>query len=204
MTTNQRTELEDKANSLAAEGKYSDAGDTYVRAGFEEAGQWFGSSSWGQELRMLYKACLCYRLADHNRQCRFTAKFGILLAEEYAARAERKPSPSHPPDKAERGVWYEFIGDLRLIADFDGVTEAYDRAKEIYKEVGDPLADFAEGPVMVVQAIFSTTVLIAGEEYDLISNSAQGRLTDWVEYKQEQLPKLIESILSSGEWHQPE
>lgn len=203
MTTDRRTELADEATALAVESKFGDAGDTYVRASFEEAGAWFGASSWGQELRMLYKACLCYRLADQPRQCRFTATLGIQIAEEYAARIDQTEKPTHPPDRAEHGVWYEFVGDFRLVAGFEGVDDAYDQAKEVYTEAGDPFAQFAEGPIMVVQAIFSTTVLVAGADHELITDSTSGRLTDWVEYKREHLPELIDDTVTSGEWHEP-
>ncbi|MFC7079224.1 hypothetical protein [Halorussus caseinilyticus] len=122
MTTNRRSELEEEATSLAKDRRFGVAGDTYVQASFEEAGQWFGSASWAMELRMLFKACLCYRLADQNRQCRFAAQLGIQLAEEYAARMRERPEPTHPPDQAERGVWHEFIGDFRLVAGLEGAT----------------------------------------------------------------------------------
>lgn len=204
MTTDRRTDLDDDANALASEGKFSEAGDTYVRAGFEEAGEWFGASSWGQELRMLYKACLCYRLADQPRQYHFAATLGIRLAEEYAARADERPEPSHPPDKAERGVWHEFVGDFRLVASLDDANTAYDQAKDHYRAAGDPFADFGEGPIGVAQAVFSTTVLVAGADYDLITDSTQGCLTDWVDYKRAHLPDLIDSLVASGVWHKPE
>lgn len=204
MTTDRRADLDDDANALASEGKFSDAGDTYVQAGFEEAGEWFGASSWGQELRMLYKACLCYRLADQSRQCRFAATLGIRLAEEYATRADERPEPSHPPDKAEQGVWHEFVGDFRLVAGLDDVSTAYDRAKDHYRAAGDPFADFGEGPIGVAQAVFSTTVLVAGADHDLITDSTQGRLTDWVDYKRVHLPDLIDGLVASGVWHKQE
>lgn len=204
MATDRRTDLDDDGNALASEGKFSDAGDIYVQAGFEEAGEWFGASSWGQELRMLYKACLCYRLADQPRQCHFAATLGICLAEEYAARADEQSEPSHPPDKAERGVWHEFVGDFRLVAGLDDASTAYDRAKDHYRAAGDPFADFGEGPIGVAQAVFSTTVLVAGADYDLITDSTQGRLTDWVDYKRTHLPDLIDGIVDSGVWHEPE
>lgn len=200
MTTNRRRELEVEAESLIQEKEYIAAGDIYVQASFEEAGEWFGSPTWAIELRMLFKACLCYRLAGQNRQYRFAAQLGIQLAEEYKTRIEKQPEPSHPLDQAERGVWDEFVGDFRLIADFGEYNKAYDTAKSIYREVGNPRADFAEGPIMSVQAIFSTAVLVAGADNDYIVESTQGRLTDWVDYKQEHLPELIEIIESSGEW----
>lgn len=204
MTTDRRTDLDDEASSLASEGNFSDAGDTYARAAFEEAGEWFGTSSWGQELRMLYKACLCYRLADQRRQCRFAATHGIRLAEEYAARADERSEPSHPPDKAERGVWHEFVGDLQLVAGLDDADKAYDQAKDHYRAAGDPFANFGEGPIGVAQAVFSTTVIVAGADYDLITDSTQGRLTDWVDYKRTHLPELIDCLVASEVWHEPE
>ena len=203
MTTIQRTNLENEASFLAADSEFGAAADMYVRASFEELGESFGAASWAMELRVLFKACLCYRLADQARQCRFVARLGIGLAEEYAERRREKPEPSHPPDQAERGVWDEFVGDFRLVAGFDGVADAYDSAMSIYKEVGDPDAHYAEGPIMSVQGIFSTVVLVAGADDEHITNSTEGKLTDWVEYKRNHMESLIENIVASGEWKLP-
>ncbi|MFC7079223.1 hypothetical protein [Halorussus caseinilyticus] len=57
---------------------------------------------------------------------------------------------------------------------------------------------------MSVQAIFSTTVLAAGENEELITKSTQGKLVDWLEYKRENLPELIDNVVSSDEWNLPE
>lgn len=203
MTVERRRELADEADSLAVEGEFGEAADTYVRAGFEEAGTFFGKSSHAIELRMLYKGCLCYRLAGQKRQYRSIARIGIEFSEEYAARMKAKPEPSHPPDRARSGVWHEFVGDFRLVGKLGDAGEAYDRAKEIYQEVGDPSADFVEGPIKSSQAIFGDTVLHAGEDDELIDESRQRKLTEWVEYKREHLPELIDSIVSSGTWHDP-
>lgn len=204
MTVDRRRELEDKAHTLAVNGSFREAADTYVRAAFEEAGQFFGLSSRGIELRMLYKACLCYRLTEQERPSRFIASFAIGLAREYAARTEEKPTPSHSSDSAERGVWYEFIGDIQVVAGLNDGIEAYDRAKTIYREAGDPRASFGEGPIRSVQAIFDDMALHADADEELVIDATQGRLTDWVDYKQEHLPKLINIILSSREWYGPE
>ncbi|WP_410766472.1 hypothetical protein [Haloferax sp. DFSO60] len=204
MTSGHRWELEEEATALAREGDFGSAGDTFVKASFEEAGDWFGSNSWAMELRILFKACLCYRLAKQSRQCEFAAWLGIDLAEEYAERAEAPPTPSHPPDRAQRGAWHEFVGDFRLIAGLDGVTDAYEQAKDRYEQAGNPTAHYAEGPIMSSQATFSTVVLVADVDYNYIRESTQGQLTDWVEYKQEYIGQFIDQIIASGEWKLPE
>ncbi|WP_135827262.1 hypothetical protein [Halorussus ruber] len=201
MTVDSRRELEDKAHSLAMDGSFSEAADNYVRAGFEEAGQFFGLSSRGIELRMFFKACLCYRLAEQERQCRFVADFAIDLAKEYATRVEEKTPDSQFPNNPEQGVWYDFIGDFEQVAGFGDGTKAYNRAKKVYSETGDPFASFGEGPIRSVQAIFDDLVFHTNSDPDLVAESTQGRLTDWIEYKQERLPKLVQDLMTSKKWH---
>lgn len=203
MTVDCRRELADKAHKLALNGKFSEAGDIYVQAGFEETGQFFGLSSRGIELRMFFKACLCYRLAGEENRCKFVANFAIVLAEEYIARAKERPKPSQSFDRVKQGAWHEFIADFQRIAGFADSSEAYNRAKAIYKQEGDPLANFGEGPIRSAQAIFDDVALHAGVDEEIVIEATKGTLTEWVDYKREHFPELIEILLSSEEWLGP-
>lgn len=65
------------------------------------------------------------------------------------------------------------------------------------------MADFVEGPIKSVQAIFGDMVIHIGEDEEIIDESRQRSLTEWVNYKQTHLPRLIGEILSSKDWHGP-
>lgn len=200
MTNEQSYEYKDEADREREAGNYVTAGDYYSQAAFEMAGVgMFLRFSSGAELRRLLEACTCYLVGGEKRWCTKRARVGELLAEELAERLFDKPTPSHAFDQAERGVWYEYAGDFRMLGDLGAADAAYERAKETYCEAGDPYAHMAEQPQSVNMAYFRSVAHAADHDMDEVNDVMRTEsFSAWVEYKQDHLPSLLDTLVEMG------
>lgn len=202
MTRQQARKYLEKAEKKRSNGDYVAAGEYYSQAAFERAGVGtFVNGSDGSELRCLLHACTCYRVGEAEKWYQNRARMGELLTEELATRAFSKPEPTHTFDKAQRGVWYEFAGDFRTVGGFTDAAAAYEQAKQVYREAGNPTTGSAEQPHMAVLSYFDSVAKAADADIDEIRGSTSNQpLSNWVTYKQDRLPKYLEILDDRGEY----
>ncbi|SDR40489.1 hypothetical protein [Natronobacterium texcoconense] len=131
-------------------------------------------------------------------------EMGTLLAEDYAAYIDQHEIEPGSFADVRRGAWPEFIGDLRTIAGCDDADEAYQRAKTIYERCDEWEFVMAEEEHMRLAAFFRSVRRGTGGE---IPRDAPERLplegptfAEWLEYKRERLPALLEELEEQGEW----
>lgn len=181
---------------------------------FVEAGEYYTStahlyfSDWppkrgkktSQGEYFLLLAGTCYRLGDRMGRARNRCQQGILIAEELLDRTRRLDGSS-AYDKSRYAAWYEYIADFHLVSDFDGSMDAYERAKQVYLDEGDPPLAHREQEHMWLTE-FSEEVLF-GIGYDMDAWRAflrEATFSEWVEYKQNQLPDALDILTSQSEW----
>jgi hypothetical protein len=84
--------------------------------------------------RCLADASICYRLGNHPEWSKHRSRLGILLAE---TTRERLPGAVDSPLlELQEGACYEYIADLKLIADCGDATADLDAAGAKYGEAG--------------------------------------------------------------------
>lgn len=202
MTRKQARQLEEKAEEKRTSGEYVVAGDYYSQAAFERAGVGtFVHGSSGSELHRFLDACTCYRVGGADEWCTNRARMGEVLAEELAARAIARPEEPHAFDQAMRSVWYEFVGDFRMIGGLGRSDWAYDQANETYLGAGDPLTSAAEGPIRALMGFFYSVATAAGADMDEVYESTRELpFSEIAEYKRERLPEHLETVVESGSY----
>lgn len=202
MTRERAREYRDTAREKQESGEYEVAGDYHSQAAFERAGMGtFLYPSSGFELRRLLEASTCYRVAGATSWCRNRAQMGALLAEELAERAFALPEPPHAFERAERGVWYEYIGDFRTVGDLDDPEAAYERAKETYRTWDEHGTGGAEQPQGAIMAYFFSVARAAGADMDEVyADTRHQPFAEWVEYKQARLPGYLDMITKNGSY----
>ena len=202
MTHEQARKYRNNAEQKQQSGDYLTAGHYCSHAGFEIVT--LGTPirvSTGHALRDLLNACICYRIEGADQWCENRVRMGLLLAEELGTRFRSKPPATHPFDRAQRGVWDEFIGDFRVIGRLGGSERVYERAKETYREAGDPHTGSEEPPHATVIWFFYSVADAAGADMDEVFEATHNQpFSEWVEYKQERLPGLLETVVENGSY----
>lgn len=133
-----------EADSLRRNGDFLEAGDYYVLAAYARFATGVPHRSDGIGLQYVLRAGTCYRLGNRPDWCRNVCKQEILPAEDRIERVFSRPALEYLVDKAVRGIWHEYVGDLRVLADLESRDEAYDDAVGISEETGDPDRNSAE------------------------------------------------------------
>lgn len=207
MTSEQARKISKRGNMARKDAKFVEAGDFYTVAGYE----WFGEGElkipggWtSMGLLEFLQAATCYRLGDRLERCQNRCQQGILVAEDMAERALATDEPSNHYGKARRGAWFEYVGDFQLLGRLNSPGNAYEKAKEIYRDAGDPDLAIIEQEHMRLTWYFKRVAKPTGldldEFYRMQHHANEGSLTQWVDYKQDHLPELIESLLSMDNW----
>lgn len=164
-------------------------------------------------------AAVCYGLAEDQFRCVNRCQQGVLVAEDLLDHALSGEPPSNFYDRARRGAWYEYMGDFALIArevadehvtvrysDDESPGDLYERAKEIYVEAGDPGLTAVEADNDRALTFF--TFVARGADFDLSqletmrTYETEATLSEWIDYKHQELPKLLADLLATGEWEQ--
>ncbi|MFC7046963.1 hypothetical protein ACFQH6_17540 [Halobacteriaceae archaeon GCM10025711] len=203
MTSEQSARYREEAHELRRAGEFEAAGNLYTRAAFEGLGvNEFTLGNTSRYLRPLLSAATCYRLAGDERTCRYRCQVGALLAEEIGERLLARSTPENAYDNARRGAWFEFVGDFRLLGGLDGADDAYERAKEIYREAGDPETADSEVVHGVLLGYFYDVAAAVGHDTETFNLEVSLRypFSEWVEYKQAYLPDLLDTLFEQGEW----
>lgn len=200
MTKEKAREYKETARGYEEGDNMVDAAEAYSAMSHEYFGEWEPSlpfSNISSGMYGLLKAGTCYRVAGSRELCEFRCREGVLMAEEMKFRVNTESVPENTYDKARRGSWDEYIGDFRLIANRNGVAEAYEAARETYREAGDPETAFAEQEHLGLLNYFREVAKDAGydeEELGRVNTSIQ--FSEWVEYKREHLPNILDYLES--------
>jgi hypothetical protein len=128
---------------------------------------------------------------------------GTLLAEDYINYIESVDFEEESFADLRRGAWPEFIGDLRTIAEREDAEEAYDRAIAIYTSAGDYEFVLGEQEHMRLAGFFRSVRWGLGHDIPEDAPEQQGldtTFSEWVEYKRERLPGLLDELEAQGEW----
>lgn len=207
MTWKQGSEYADTADDKRQNKQFVEAGDYYTQATYEylgESGPNPDRSKSSKGLHYLAMGSICYRLGDRYDSCRNRCKQGALIAESFSERAMNQKPTSSQYEIARRGAWAEYIGDFRILGGLDDADEAYEVAKDVYREAKDPRLAIIEQEHMrlveLLRKIGTATEYDLGELYRLQRHHEGGTLTDWVDYKREHLPKVLDRLLKQEEW----
>lgn len=180
-------------------GEFVEAGESYTAAAFHYFADWpperrGKNMSHGEYYLLL--AATCYRRGSQINRAKSRCQQGILFAEELLDRT-KGIGGSASYDRARYGAWYEYIGDFQLIGHFNYKVDAYERAKRIYFEEGDPPVAHREQEHMWLIEFFDQ---VAGETNDYSEDwrriLQEYTFSEWIEYKQEHLPKILESVFN--------
>lgn len=202
-------ELSSEAKNYRNRGKLSRAGNAYTGAAHEYAGSVeehiFPECDYTADaVSSLCKAATCYRIVGDEFRTENRCDIGILLARDYANYIEAVNKGESAFGELRRGAWPEFIGDLRTIAGMDDADDAYDRAQEIYESSGEWEFVFAEEEHTRLAGFFLDVRRGLGHE---IEEDAPERrpldgpsFVEWLEYKRDRLPDLLDQLEEQGEW----
>ncbi|QCJ46439.1 MULTISPECIES: hypothetical protein [Haloprofundus] len=204
MTCETAWEHVENAEAHRRRGEFSAAGDWFTAAAYEYLGDsppGFPATTACKGEYMFLLAGVCYRLAGTRDQCVNRCKQGILVAEDLNARHLPVPEDEYWFERARRGVWYEYIGDFRLVGELAGVEEAYTEAKRIYRLGEDPESGMAEQEHLYLFEFFERVVQVSAEtddEWREIRHHTP--FTKWVDYKLNTLPDALDDLFTRNEW----
>lgn len=190
-----------EARERRRDGEYEAAGDYYTIAAHRGYAKTLPDSPWfGAGLFHLERAALCYELAGLSERRTNRCQQGILIAEDMIDRVFAE-SPEYYVDRARRGVWYEYIGDFRLIGDLGDPSSAYDEAIAVYEDGDDPDTFYAEQEQTPLMLHYTQVAEAVGRDPEPI-DSFENDLTfvDWVQRKRDTYPELLEALYEQGEW----
>lgn len=192
------------AHEYREKGRLNDAGDYFTLAAYEYLGECpltSGRTISHAEYYLLQSA-VCYRIDENWNRCENRCHQGILIAEDVLESVKRADKPENFYDRARRGALYEYIGDFRTVGELGEAREAYDNASQIYQNAGDPNTGYSEQEHMWLMEFFD---LVASAVNDGLDDKWRSLLSDttfseWVEYKRERLPTLLDALDERGEW----
>lgn len=204
-------ELKKEADRIRESGDFGKAGNYYTAAAHEYAGTvtehvFPEPDHTYAALSELLRATTCYRMTGDEFRVQNRCELGTLLAEDYIEYIDDQDYREGSFADLRRGAWPEYIGDLRTIAERDDADEAYDRAMKIYESAGSDIDIVcAEGEHMGLIRFFMSIRRGLGHE---IPRDAPEQLTlepettfpEWLEYKRERLPSLLDQLEEQGEW----
>lgn len=189
---------------------------------FEEAGDFYGiagyhalASSWARvstsdaiekgpiadSIVDQQYAATCYRLGEKSNRCKNRSKQAILLLADLRDRVF--------DHDAWIGLTYELEGDFHVIGSLKGNGEAYSKASDYYQKV-ESATDIDEIIAWTDELGFDSNfryfirVLRAlGRDIDDETITAIGShsLVERIEYKEAELPALLDSLEENGTWH---
>lgn len=208
MTTEAGKHAADVARELHEDSRYDEAIQQYTSAAYEYIGAdglQHGITACSG-VHYLSMAAAVLRLQDRLEECQNYCWQGVYISETIGPRAlEHLPEdfdPLYAYDMSEYGVWFEFSGDFRAVGNLPEMDAAYDRAKEIYADVGDPgtgsFEQFHNLSAKLTSMLVRETDLYTDEWEDVFSHGAT--MTDWIEFKRRRLPKLVHQLDEQDDW----
>lgn len=192
-------ELREKGAFRRAAGWYTTAASCY-RASRPPS---IGGDGW-YAARYLYRACICRRLAGDEERARRRADEGKHLATDVLADAGERFAPDGPSEEW-LGSWCEAIGDFQVCVGADP-TEAYGDARSHYERSEYPETGYLDyGEAANAELIGLFNELCRAVDLDVTPWNTAHRetltpLTEWLDYKWQHLPRLVDALLGRGEW----
>lgn len=203
----QARELRERARNQRTEANLDEAGGLYTRAAHEYVGgcelSFPEPTSTHLAVGSLLDAATCYRVVGDEFRTQNRCELGTVLVEDYEDFVNRHDIAANSFEDLRRGAWPEFLGDLRTIADTEGADDAYDRAIAMYEGAGDFELTYAEQEHTRLAAFFRSVRRGAGEriaEDDPEQLDPGTTFSEWVDYKREHLPRLLDQLASQGTW----
>lgn len=201
-------DLTEKADEFRGSNELRKAGNFYTAAAYEYAGtvseHSFPDPDYTRSaLGELLKATTCYRIVGDEFRTQNRCELGTVLAEDYAEFSRNQEFDENSFANLRRGAWPEFIGDLRTIAERDDADEAYDRAKEIYESAGYWEFVLKEWEHIRLSSYFRLVREGLGHDIPRDAPEVHGMdmtFTDWLEYKRERLPDMLDELEAQGTW----
>lgn len=193
----------DAAKEQHESAEYEAAADEYAAAAYEYLGEngLEHSVAAARGLRVLSIAAACRRYRGDDAQCRNLCWQGVYLSNNIGDSVLERPPASHPHDQSERGIWYEFEGDFRLVGGLPDATDAYDRAEGVYRSAGDPrsasLEQFHGNVAVLMKLLVRGTGADTDELHELLPNCT---LSSWIDYKRTALPDALDRLDGADEW----
>ena len=194
----------DAAKVSHESGEYVDAAVAYVAAAyayFAENGL-SNSVSAARGLESLLRGAACLRVIGERDRYRNLCWQGVYVSQAIAREAMSRPPESHPHDRSERRVWYEFEADCRALGELPGVDEAYETAERAYREAGDPQCVSCEQILMAVavlpKLLFRGTSADSDDLNEILRPGTT--LTEWIRFKRQRLPAVLKRLDEEDEW----
>jgi len=184
------------------------AGDYYTLSAHERAGHGVPEPPAQVSLGVIadfIHAALYYRMAGYDARGSNRCEMGRLVIEDVLERYETTGyAPDYSYDRARKGVFYELLGYLRVIADQDDADEAFNKALDVYEQTGSLEFHICKGEQHgVLAGVFSSIKRGAGYEVDPQGPEQHPlglTIADWVVFERKHLPKYVKELLERGEW----
>lgn len=205
----QARKLSQRADSKRESGQLARAGRLYTAAAFEYAGAvtehiFPEPDRTYSALSKIARAATCYRIAGDQFRTQNRCRMGIELAQDYRDFIDKQEIEPKSFADIRRGALPEYIGDLRTIAERDDAADAYDRAAEIYERCDEWEWVMGEQEHRMLTGYFRGVKRGAGYEVsrtDLENMPLdESTFSDWLAYKRERLPELLDELEATGEW----
>lgn len=188
--------------------EFGEAAEAYTAAAYEYLGEngLAHNPTVARGLQSLLVAATCLRYLGRMEQCRNRCWQGVYITEPVAEEALSLPREPNAYDQSQRGVWYEFEADLRVVGDLPGAEEAYDRAEAVYVDAGDPETGAFEqfhlsAAVLPKQLVYGTDT--DPEELQEVLKPMIPTLTDWIDFKRRKLPDILDRLDDGENWTYP-
>ena len=153
--------------------------------------------------RAFTEAILCYRLGDKPDRAKNRSQQGELISEDTIDLWTDHYDP--PGLYLWQGALHEYVGDLKVAANRESARDSYAAARSCYDNAGECVSggdwtlidtgemnDYSMG-------LFNDLISLTGADIEKVSG-LDDEMThqEWVEYKQRQLPGLVEALLECG------
>jgi hypothetical protein len=111
-------------------------------------------------------------------------------------------NPSYEFDQGRRGAWKEFIGDFHIIAGKEErAAQAYDQAYSIYEVASDFNLGMAEWEHHALIGFYEDIRRAIGKDMeDWYEQKSVITIPEWIDYKRERMPGLLDELETQGEW----
>jgi len=200
--------LSKKAEELRQSDRLQAAGNYYTASAHEYAGvvtehTFPGADKTVSALGELLNAATCYRLVGDTYRVNNRCELGTLLAEDYLNYIDSGEWDENSFVPFRRGAWHEFIGDLRTVAEKEEASNAYEKAIDIYISAGDWEVVYGEKEHLRIASYLRSVRRGLGHDISEDAPEMQGSGTtfsEWVWYKQENLPKYLSQLEAQGSW----
>lgn len=201
-------ELSNQAGELRANNRLVEAGEQFTLAAYEYAGDHVlnpPSHHGVAILKTMISAALCYRMAGYEERGINRCEMGELIIEDVFDRYEKTGySPEYNYDRARKGVFYELLGHLRIVAGRDDAEEAFDQALGVYEETDclDFIAWKGEqhSSLRPLLQSYKGGLGLEVDQYGPESIGPEITLEELVAYEREHVPQFVSELIERGEW----